>query len=142
MALHPLQTNPAFAEKEFNFLARLGFALQERWVTGGESFRDGWRLTFLGPKIKVVVQYMDAQFEVHFVRGDLDVSYLEMDRDLFARRSGFHGDMFPPQKLEAAVTRIAADIRANYGPVLGADDGEWNRIGRLKTGPPKAPRLP
>ena len=57
MALHPLQTNPAFAEKEFDFLARLGFALQERWVTGGESFCDGWRLTFLGPKIKVVVQY-------------------------------------------------------------------------------------
>jgi hypothetical protein len=96
MAIHPLQANPALAEKEFDFLAGLGFALQERWVTGGESFRDGWRLTFLGPTIKVVVQYLDAQFEVHFVRGDLDISYLEIDRDLFARRSGFHGDMFPP----------------------------------------------
>lgn len=142
MTSHPLQADPTFAEKEFGFLAQLGFVRDERLVTGGESFRDGWRLTFIGPKTKVVVQYMDAQFEVHFVQGQLEASYLEMDRDLHARRSGFHGDMFPPQKLEAAVTRIAADIRANYGSVLSGDRDEWARIERLKAQGPKSARLP
>ena len=142
MPLHPSQANPGFVEKEFDFLAQLGFALVERQVTGGESFRDGWRLTFIGREITVVVLYMDAQFEVHFLRDRLDVSYLEMDRDLFARRSGFHGDMFPPETLPAAVTRIAADIRANYGPVLSGDREEWSRVARLKAEPPPPPRLP
>jgi hypothetical protein len=124
------------------FLAPLGFSLQERWVPGGESFRDGWRLTFSSPKIEVIVQYIDAQFEVHFARGGLAVSYLEMDRDLFGRRSGFHGDMFPPSKLEAAIHRIAEDIRQNYGPTLTGEEGAWNQIERLRAEPPRAPRLP
>jgi hypothetical protein len=105
VVVHPLQASPTMAKTAFAFLGPLGFTLQERWVTGGESFRDGWRLTFSGPTIQVIVQYMDAQFEVTFARPGIAVSYLEMDRDLFDRRSGFQGDMFPPRKLEAAINR-------------------------------------
>jgi hypothetical protein len=133
-AIHPLQASPEVAEKAFAFLASLGFTLQERWLTGGESFRDGWRLTFSGP-IQVVVQYMDVQFEVRFVRCGLAISYLEMDRSFFGRRSGFHGNMFPPQKLEVAVKRVAEDIRENYERTLSGDDGEWNKMTCLKAEP-------
>lgn len=142
MVVHPLQASPTVAEVAFAFLAPLGFTLQERWVTGGESYRDGRRLTFSSPKIQVIVQYLDAQFEVRFVRSGLAVSYLEMDRDLFDRRSGLHGDMFPPEKLKAAIQRIAEDIRQNYGPTLTGEEGAWDQIERLKAEPPRAPRLP
>ena len=142
MAVHPVQASPAVAEQAFTFLLARGFTLHERWVTGGESFRDGWRLTYAGRSIQVVVQYMDVQFEVHFVRSDLDVSYLELDRDLFGRRSGFHGDMFPPDKLEAAIRKIAKDIQENYSGTLLGDELEWQKIERLKATPPKPHRLP
>jgi hypothetical protein len=85
---------------------------------------------------------MDMQFEVHFVRGEVTISYLQLDRDLFGRRSGFHGDMFPPQKLEVAIQRIAEDISTNYGKTLSGDDSEWNKIARLKAEAPGSPRLP
>jgi hypothetical protein len=111
-------------------------------VTGGESFKDGWSLTFAGPTVQLIVQYLDVQFEVHFVRDGIDVSYLEMDRDLFDRRSGFHGDMFPPEKLEGAITQIAKDIRENYAGTLSGDEDEWKRIAQLKSAPPKPPYLP
>lgn len=140
--MHPDQASPAVAENAFGFLTALGFTLQERWLTGGQSFRDGWRLSFLGPKVQLVLQYMDSQFEVRFVRDGLDVSYLQLDRDLFGRRSGFHGDMFPPQKLGAAVNRIAEDIRENYAGTLSGDEGEWEKIARLKGEPPRPRRLP
>jgi hypothetical protein len=85
---------------------------------------------------------MDAQFEVRFVSCGLAISYLEMDRGFFGRRSGFHGNMFPPQKLEVAVKRIAEDIRENYERTLSGDEGEWNKIACLKAELPKPPRLP
>lgn len=140
--MHPHQAGPGVAESAFSFLTTLGFTLQERWLTGGESFRDGWRLTFSGHRVRVVVQYLDAQLEVHFVRDGVDVSYLELDRDLFGRRSGLHGDMFPPGKLEPAVRKIAEDIRENYTGTLSGDEGEWRRIARLKAEPPRPHRLP
>ena len=132
MTLHPLQASPAAAEEAFAFLAALGFTLEERWVSGGESFKDGWSLSYRGPRVEIVVKYLDMQFEVHFTRADVSVTYLEMDRDLFDRRSGFYGDEFPPQKLAAAIATIAADIRDNHGPTLAGDDRLWDRITRLK----------
>lgn len=141
MAIHPLQASPLVAETAFAFLAQLGFTVQERWITGGESFKDGWRLKFAGPNVEVVVQYMDMQFEVQFVREGIAVSYLEIDRELFDRRSGFHGDMFPVQKLEAAVNRIAEDIREHYGLIISGDEGVWKRVARIKAERPRAPRL-
>jgi hypothetical protein len=136
-----LQASPEFAEDAFAFLGPLGFTLRERQVTGGNSFKDGWLLSFAGPKVNVTVRYMDAQLEVHFEHSGLTVSYLEIDRDLFDRRSGFHGDMFPPQKLDGVIPRIAADIDAHYRAILAGDDDEWNQLIRLKAKPREAPRL-
>ena len=125
---HPIQSDPHSAERAFEFLLQRGFTIRERWVTGGESFKDGWRLSYPGPKVGVTVQYLDAQFEVHFERAGVAASYLAIDRDVFGRRSGFHGDMFPPQKLEAAIMRIADDIRQHYDQILSGDEAEWARI--------------
>ncbi len=65
---HPMQANPDLAEGAFEFLITRGFTLEERWVTGGESFKDGWRLSYSSPAVRVIVQYLDAQFEIHFER--------------------------------------------------------------------------
>jgi len=132
VAVHPMQASPEVAETAFTFLGQLGFTLEERWVTGGESFRDGWRLSYSSPHVQVFVQYLDSQFEVRFRRGSITATYLAIDEGLFARRSGFHGNMFPPQKLEQAVGRIAKDIRELYTPILTGDAGEWIRIARLE----------
>lgn len=142
-AVHPEQASPAHAEAAFSFLSDRGFSRVERFVTGGDGFRDGWRLTYESAELRVTVQYMDAQFEVHFSRGELDASYLFVDRELFGRRSGFGGDMFPPQKLGPVIDRIAGDIRNNYGEVLAASPEVWRRIQRQLEAPAtKRPRLP
>ena len=133
MVLHPTQASPQVAETAFAFLIALGFTLDERWISGGESFRDGWRLGYCNPRVRVVVQYLDAQFEVHFTRAETTAGYLAIDRSLFDRRSGYHGDMFSPEELQTAVRRIAEDVRTHYGPILAGDDAEWGRIARLVT---------
>ena len=130
------------AESAFEFLINRGFTLEERWVTGGESFKDGWRLSYSSPAIRLTVQYLDAQFEIHFERAGVSASYLAIDRDLFGRRSGFHGDMFPPQKLEGTVTRIAEDISKHYDRILSGDESEWTRIAGLQTEKSRTSRLP
>jgi hypothetical protein len=137
-----MQASPEAAESAFQFLILRGFTLEERWITGGQSFKDGWRLSYSSPDVRVIVQYLDAQFEVHFERAGITASYLAIDRDLFGRRSGFHGDMFPPQKLESAVTRIADDIRNNYDQILSGDEGEWSRIARIQTEKLRSSHLP
>ena len=86
---------------------------------------------------------MDMQFGVHFRRGPLDASYLFIDRELFVRRSGFGGDVFPPQKLGAVIDRVADDIRSNYGQVLAASPPVWRRIRQQLEAPStKGPELP
>jgi hypothetical protein len=127
-----MQARPDGAERLFQFLTTRGFTLEERWVTGGETFKDGWRLSYASPAVQVIVQYLDAQFEVHFRRAGVTASYLAIDRDLSGRRSGFHGDMFPPEKLEAAMTVIADDIRKHYDQILSGDEAEWARLSRLQ----------
>ena len=62
--MHPVQASPAVAEQAFTFLLARGFTLHERWVTGGESFRDGWRLTYASLSIQVIVQYMASAIVV------------------------------------------------------------------------------
>ena len=141
MAIHPLQASPQVAETAFAFLAQQGFTLQERWISGDESFKDGWRLTFAGPMGEVVLQYMELQFEVNFMREGIAVSYLEIDRELFNGRGGFHGDMFPIQKIEGAVNRIAEDIREHYSLVFSGDEGVWKRLARVKAERARARRL-
>lgn len=137
---HPRQANPEWAEAAFGFLAGLGYALDERWVTGGASFRDGWRLSYSNSEMRVVIQYLDAQLEVRFSRGPATATYLALDRELFHRHSGFHGDMFPADKLERALTLIAADVSAHYGRILSGDEQEWARIAHISQAGPRGVR--
>ena len=139
--LHPEQADPSHAETAFAFLLDQGFRLDERLVTEGQSYRDGWRLGYAGGEVRVVVQYLDMQFEVFFERAGVRTDYLFVDRERFHQRSGLHGNMFTPQNLGPIVDRVAADIRDHYGPLLQGDESEWARIERL-TRAPKEKRLP
>lgn len=136
---HPDQATPARAEAAFGFLAELGFHLADRHVTGGKLFRDGWRLIYASPGLKLTVQYLDTQFQVLFDRGGIETDYLFIDRELFGQRSGLDGNMFRPQNLAPIIELVAADIRDHFGSVLRGDDTEWARIQRLLDAPrPKA----
>ena len=119
---------PAYAESAFGFLTEMGFQLHERWTSGGQSSRDGWRLSYASATVQIVVVYLDMQLEIGISRGQASIDYWAVDRDLFGRRSGFHGNMFPPQKLAPAIERVAADLRANYGPFLAGEEATWSRI--------------
>jgi hypothetical protein len=70
--------------------------------------------------------------------GDL----LDADRRLFDRRSGFHGNMFPVDKLEGAMIRLADDIRQHYDLVLTGDEATWRRLDSVDTGTRSAFRIP
>ena len=111
-------------------------------IAGGNTSRDGWRLTYSSPQVRVVVEYFDAQFEVRFARGKVVVTYLAIYRELFARRSGYHGDMFSPHELATVVPKIAADIREDYGRLLAGDDSEWDRVSRFARSNPSSSGLP
>jgi hypothetical protein len=139
--LHPDQAGPGRAAAAFTFLVERGFHLAEPFVSGGKSSKDGWRLVYTSPGLTVTVQYFDMEFEVLFDRAGLAVDYLFIDRELFGQKSGFHGNMFAPQKLADVIDRVAADIKEHFGPVLEGDLAEWDRIKRLRAAP-KAKRLP
>ena len=139
---HPDQSDPTRAETAFGFLVERGYRLDERFVSGGNTFRDGWRLVYAAQGATVTVRYFDMQFEVLFSRDGIEVDYLFIDRELFGRRSGFHGNMFPPQKLGPVIDRVAADIRDHFGPVLDGGREEWARIKRRFEAPDAKARLP
>ena len=130
-ALHPDQASPDRAETAFRFLDDLDFIRGDRWITGGESFRDGWRLAYVCEAVTVTVEYLDQQFEVSFMRDDVEADYLLIDRELFGQRSGLAGNMFPPDKLGQVIDAVAADIRENYGAILRGDDDVWARIEKI-----------
>ena len=131
----------ARAEESFGFLGDLGFRIAERFVTGGDTNRDGWRLVYSTSTVSVTVQYFDMQLEVLFVRSGVEADYLLIDRELLGRRSDLHGNMFPPQKLAPAIDRIAADIRAHFGAILEGDAAVWTRIQRLLEAPKDKSRM-
>ncbi len=126
--LDPIQATPLYAEKAFSFLTQSGFHIHERWTSGGRSSRDGWRLTYMSPSVQVAIVYLDMQLEIEFRRSDDSVDYWAIDRDIFGRRSGFHGNMFPPEKLASAIDRVSADIRLNHGHLLAGDETSWSRV--------------
>jgi hypothetical protein len=142
LQVHPLQATPDYAETAFGFLTGHGFEQTERWVTGGNSFKDGWRLTYESPNIRVTVEYLDAQFDVQFARLGLEVSYFLLDRVLFNRRSGFHGNMFTPEKLGKVIDRVAADVRDHYGLTLKGDTQAWAEVDRARQQPSPGRFLP
>ena len=140
--LDPIQASPDYAEARFHFLIGLGFHLDERWVSGGNSYRDGWRLCYSSSTVRVTVSYLDMQLEIVFTKSDTSADYLLVDRELFARRSGFHGNMFPPQKLTKAIDRMSADVQEHYGSILAGDDAVWQRIVAALHAPKQKAHLP
>lgn len=132
MTLHSLQASPDYAENAFSFLRSEGFERTERWITGGDSFKDGWRLTYESQNIRLTVEYLDAQFDVQFSRSGLEVSYFLLDRVLFNRRSGFDGNMFGPDKLASVIDRVATDVRNHYGLTLKGDNEAWAEVDRVR----------
>jgi hypothetical protein len=88
------------------------------------------------------VQYLEMQFEVLFCRGDSQASYLFLDKHLFGAKSGYHGDMFPPEKLGAVIAAVASDIRREYGSILSGNEARWADIQRLIAAPPVRRKLP
>ena len=142
MPLHPLQATPDYAETAFGFLRSQGFEQTERWISGGDSFKDGWRLTYESPNTQVTVEYLDSQFDVQFARSGVQVSYFVLDRVLFNRRSGFFGNMFVPVKLSKVIDRVAADVRDHYGLTLNGNDKAWAEVDRARQQPAAGRFLP
>lgn len=125
------------AESAFAFLAAYGFVLTDRLVTEGASFKDGWRLTYASRGIHLTVEYLDVEFDVRLARGGRPVSYFALDRVLFGGRSGFHGRMFPLEKLGPVIDRVALDMENHYEPLLRSDSDAWNEAEkRLHATPP------
>ena len=76
--------------------------------------------------IHLTVEYLDVEFDVRLARGGQPVSYFALDRVLFGGRSGFHGQMFPLEKLGAVIDRVALDMENHYEPLLRSDSDAWN----------------
>ena len=87
-------------------------------------------------------QYLDWQFNVIFTHETTTASFLMIDRELHARRSGFFGDVFPPDKLARAIDRVAADIRDDYSNVFTGEAATWAKLKRLRETPATREKLP
>jgi len=136
------QMRLADAETEFAFLRDLGFQRVEGWETDTGSFREGWRIHYVGMHLNVTIEYLDWQFEVLFERAGIRADYRFLDRELFGHQAGLHGDMFPPEKLPNVVAAVVRDIRENYSSVLDGEPALWERIRRLVQAPREKRRLP
>jgi hypothetical protein len=140
--MHQDQADPGRAEKEFAFLLERGFRVEERYVSGGTSFKDGWQLVYIGAHVTVTVRYVDMEFDVRFSRGGFEVDYRFVDREFRGHQSRLQGNMFPPQRVGAVIDRVAADIRDNFQAILDGDPTEWARIKRRFEAPKVKARLP
>jgi len=140
--LHPLQASPAHAEEAFRFLTTLGYQLENRVITGGHTFRDGWQLRYARLGVVVTVVYTDQQLQVRLEHAGVASDFLSIDRGIFGSRSGLHGDMFPPQKLAEAIDLIAAQVHDDFRPILEGEEDAWHRIEELRQAPNHKRRLP
>jgi hypothetical protein len=121
------------AESSFGFLLDSGFELTTRQLLGDPAmFKSGWELRYESPTVSVRVLYADWQLEVRFECRDALAEYFALDQDAFDRRSGYHGNMFPPDgRLTGVIDRVSADIRTNYGAILTGDRLAWERAVRI-----------
>ncbi len=130
------------AKREFAFLTEQGFTLAEERPTQSISFKDGFHLRYARHPVDVVVDYYDMELVPVFHRGAQQCDYYFIDHYLFTNASGFHGAMFPLDKLAAALRVVATDIREHYGAVLSGDDATWKKIVTLRNAPREKRGLP
>ena len=107
-----------------------------------DNFRDGWVVEYHSNPVEVRVEYLDWQFNVIFKHQTTRVSFLIVDRELHAQRSGLYGDMFPPDKLAGAIEQVAVDIRDHYSDVLTGEAATWAKLKRLSEAPATKGKLP
>ena len=130
------------AKDRFAFLETMGLRLtKEQWPTG-DSFKDGFRLTYTGSVVSVIVEYYEMELVIWFQKEPERVPYLFLDQELAANRSGFAGCMFPRNKLAAALGKMAEDIRLNYDNVLRGDKDVWAKLVALWHAPREKRKLP
>lgn len=131
------------AKDQFAFLITSGLRLtKEQWPTG-DSFKDGFQLTYTGFPVSVIVEYYDMEFVIWFQNATSEkIPYLFVDHELLANRSGFYGCMFPRNKLSSAVNKMAEDIRLNYERIILGDTDVWNKLIALWHAPREKKKLP
>ena len=139
----PVEQSLAHAAEVFAFLGPLGFEPAGHELLGlPASFRSGWTLRLAGPALAVRLLYSDWQLEVWLERGTGErLEFFTLDA-LQGRPSGYQGNMFPPDKLPAALTRVAAELRSRWLPLLQRDDSAWRAALRQMTAPVEKRRLP
>ena len=131
------------AKDRFDFLEKVsGLRLTEEAWPAGDSFRDGFHLSYTGHPVSVLVEYYDMELVIWFKKSHEKVPYLFIDHELMNNRSGFAGCMFPRNKLADAVSRMADDIRLHYDDVLAGDVHVWQRLCAAWNAPREKKRLP
>ena len=130
------------AQRAFAFLEQRGFILQPANDLSRFESDLGWHLEYRSPTVTVRILFDMHQFEVGFSAYSTRSSYQFIDRELYGRRSGFHGDMFGPDKIVSAITQIAADVEANYALALDGNPAFWDKVSKLQQAPVQKVRLP
>jgi len=125
----------ARAEAVFEFLGAYGLRLAKRH--GPEAARGPyWSLRYEAPRLVVTVGYADYQFDVTFEADGQRVEYFYLDQHAFDRRSGYHGNMFPPdERLPAVIDHVADDIRSHFQALLSLDAKAWEHAVRIMKAP-------
>ena len=131
------------AKLKFSFLEQAGLhLLKEQWPDG-DSYRDGFQLVYGGATVSITIEYYDMELVIWFQRNSGDrIPYLFIDHELMANHSGFHGCMFPRNKLADAVSRMAEDIRLHYSHILTGDDDIWIKLLALLHAPREKKKIP
>ncbi len=127
---------------QFAFLEKAGFRLTKELWPSGDSYKDGFQLTFSSSSVSVIVEYYDMEVVIWFVKDNERISYLFVDHELMANKSGFAGCMFTRNQLARVINRMAEDIRLNYGAILAGDENSWKRMTTLWHAPRTRKKLP
>ena len=131
------------AKDQFAFLETLGLRLTKEQLPTGDSFRDGFQLTYTGSPVSVVVEYYDMELIIWFDKTVRErISYLFIDHKLMSNRSGFAGCMFPRNKLVNALNKMAEDIKLNYKRIISGDEDVWKKLIALRHTPREKKKLP
>jgi hypothetical protein len=92
--------------------------------------------------VAVEIDYGDQEFRVWFRRAGVAADFRTIDRELLGSRSRFQGDMFPPQKLKAAIDLVAAQVHDGFSSILEGEERVWQQIAKVVNAPTDRPRLP
>jgi hypothetical protein len=130
------------ARDRFAFLETLGLRLTKEEWPAGDSFKDGFHLTYTGSPVSVVIEYYDMELVIWFQKAHDKIPYLFIDQEQASNRSRFAGCMFPRNKLAEAVDRMAEDICLNYGNILRGDENAWAKVIALWHAPREKRKLP